>query len=524
MFTSYCYRWGGGFTLAWLLLLRAASAHPHNTSVSLPEGATNHGDPNLLCLPTSWSDFALFFLLNYFAHAATVNPLPGERFRSTVISSVLALFYPYAGMYRGINGIMRCAIRTKDELGRAAIAEALCVVIRSPKWKPKGGQVFPIIDQRKVNSTIDTEETLDAHQGVSSPTKESQMEIPSGSVGPQSILMCVGKPKWFLSESLNPLVDAGMEGSRIVHGLYKLPKGYRLAILPSHATVIPIEQDQAPNGVRISSSYNALKIVIAVGQSISSAIILYRTRGAQIERYGYSAFGLTVIPYAMMSIVNLVGSLLTPEYPTLYLVSSREMDEARACGGLFDGVVGKVVEASAGGEDQKFATFGVEDETGAPSTVRIGSEERTYGFVEAWKADITIPACSAFPSQDSCFREMAGVRAMRCIGIVELLSILPYVTIHALTRFRPANSTLAQRVWSMLWLTVGISNGLVAPVVRAGINSFAQLKSTGSAYPRAMLAMIIIAIVPFVVYSAAAIGGMVTIGLMLKEFGTCTRI
>lgn len=42
---------------------------------------------------------------------------------------------------------------------------------------------------------------------------------------------------------------------------------------------------------------------------------LYRTKGNQIERYGYAAYGLTVTPYALMSILNLAGNLMRPDYP-----------------------------------------------------------------------------------------------------------------------------------------------------------------------------------------------------------------
>ncbi|KAI8247765.1 hypothetical protein K4K53_001448 [Colletotrichum sp. SAR 10_77] len=52
---------------------------------------------------------------------------------------------------------------------------------------------------------------------------------------------------------------------------------------------------------------------------------LYRTRGDQIERYGYAAFGLTVIPYAWMSLINLVGNAICPQYDKIYVVSSRAL-------------------------------------------------------------------------------------------------------------------------------------------------------------------------------------------------------
>jgi hypothetical protein len=46
---------------------------------------------------------------------------------------------------------------------------------------------------------------------------------------------------------------------------------------------------------------------------------LSRTRD-QVQQYGYAAFGLTVVPYALMSIINLLGNLMLPGYPVRILV------------------------------------------------------------------------------------------------------------------------------------------------------------------------------------------------------------
>ncbi|KAH8702792.1 hypothetical protein GQ44DRAFT_778475 [Phaeosphaeriaceae sp. PMI808] len=103
-----------------------------------------------------------------------------------------------------------------------------------------------------------------------------------------------------------------------------------------------------------------VKAVAALAQSAYALYTLYRARGDQINQFGYAAFGLTVAPYAVMSIMNLLGNLCRPEYPSLYMVESSIMDEARQRGGLFDGAVGRIKENEsrtvcgcgfAGGED-----------------------------------------------------------------------------------------------------------------------------------------------------------------------------
>ena len=81
-------------------------------------------------------------------------------------------------------------------------------------------------------------------------------------------------------------------------------------------------------------------------------------KGDQIQRYGYAAFGLTVMPYPIMSVVNLLGTILTPDYSVIYLVSSEAMDEARRReGSRFEGTVGVIGNnrtSNASFEDVKF--------------------------------------------------------------------------------------------------------------------------------------------------------------------------
>jgi hypothetical protein len=97
----------------------------------------------------------------------------------------------------------------------------------------------------------------------------------------------------------------------------------------------------------LSSSYSIPQVIVAIVQMIYASYTLYNTRGDQLNRYGYAAFGFTVIPYVIMSFMNLLGNLLTPDYPTLYLVSSPELEEARSReDARIDGVVGKVSDGS----------------------------------------------------------------------------------------------------------------------------------------------------------------------------------
>jgi len=67
----------------------------------------------------------------------------------------------------------------------------------------------------------------------------------------------------------------------------------------------------------------------SVAQLILSCITIYRARGSQLARYGYAAFGLSVFPYTVMSFVNLVFVGILGEYPSLYIMRTAVLDEAK---------------------------------------------------------------------------------------------------------------------------------------------------------------------------------------------------
>ena len=133
-----------------LLFASSAPAHPLNTTilfptnsmtnVTLPAGATNHGDPGLICTPATWFTVASFILANYFAHAATTQLFPGETLYEKVLAFFTSLLFPASGVFRGLNsiarGIMVVASYRESELRQATVAGALCMVIRTQEWSP----------------------------------------------------------------------------------------------------------------------------------------------------------------------------------------------------------------------------------------------------------------------------------------------------------------------------------------------------------------------------------------------------
>lgn len=100
-----------------------------NITFTLPDGSSNHGNPNLLCIPPSWSDYLLFFFSNYVAHAATVITFPGQGRIETVFVILSALFLPGSGIMRALRAIRARSGFEPDLLRRAARAGALCMVV-----------------------------------------------------------------------------------------------------------------------------------------------------------------------------------------------------------------------------------------------------------------------------------------------------------------------------------------------------------------------------------------------------------
>jgi hypothetical protein len=119
------------------------TAEPNiNMTISVPPGTSDHGDPNLLCTPTKWLDILIFFFANYLAHAATVKALPGECAEDLAFAVLLAIAFPFSGVARGLEAVMRHAslYRHSNDLRTAARAGALCIVVRTESWVPDSSQ------------------------------------------------------------------------------------------------------------------------------------------------------------------------------------------------------------------------------------------------------------------------------------------------------------------------------------------------------------------------------------------------
>ena len=105
-------------------------------------------------------------------------------------------------------------------------------------------------------------------------------------------------------------------------------------------------------------------MLTAVFQTVYASATLDQVRADQIQRYGYAAFGSTVAPYLVMSLVNLASTMLTPDYSTMYLVSSGTMEEAQwRKGSRFEGVVGTIGRNRTSNESFEKVKIDVKDDS-----------------------------------------------------------------------------------------------------------------------------------------------------------------
>ena len=108
-----------------------ASALPrHNFTISVPEGFSDHGKADLICVPTKWYQILTFFAINYVSHAATVKPRPGQTFFHNARDFLYALALPYSGLPRAMETLYRCSWPTEDDLTKGVHAGAFYHVVK----------------------------------------------------------------------------------------------------------------------------------------------------------------------------------------------------------------------------------------------------------------------------------------------------------------------------------------------------------------------------------------------------------
>lgn len=458
-----------------------------SSSFNLPEGSTNHGNPNLFCVPPSWSDLAIFFGTNYLAHAATLIPRPGQTLSETLIDTANALFIPGSGMIRAIRLLVYDIDfhRKSPPLTRAAKAGALCMVVEKANLL-------------KAMSELDTEDTSDWFSDRFS-LFDSPVYIPRS----RSILgTCKirNNAKYCLIEvprgvPLKPYLPDDDPSSIALSS----STGFSTARSGSSSSTLP---SRSPK-IEVPGKIDFARILISILQLVWGISTLYNSRGNQIDLYGYAAFGLTVTPYALMSFLNLLASLVLPVHNTMYLVWNKDMKQASGDSyegrraGKFAGMIAEV--------DLKKANRKIRDE--------LGGQRILYDEGGPFKRPVHLGIYYSF---------------------YLIVAVLPLAIVGAFTGFRTGSDLHIQRAWILAWLVIGSASPILISNLSASFNlnqratflqrSIWQMKEfAGLRDPsdQSLGLFVLLVLLPLWI---PAIGGMVVVGRMLQDFGVCTRL
>ncbi|KAF2195652.1 hypothetical protein K469DRAFT_699248 [Zopfia rhizophila CBS 207.26] len=567
-----------------------------NITLALAEGTSDHGNPGLLCIPTRWTDLISFYLFNYVAHAATVLTRPGERSVDFAVTVVGCLLFPVMGLYRGIEAILNGSMFARDDLSKAARSGALCMLIRSPDWRPADGdEIRNSVFRTNYGPYIHSEGRALSYKPLPlGQTRNVKLlkEQNSGYQNDSTHVVTYESP-WSFSKFGRPVYVH----RQIIHGTYSLPSGYSFAIVPPNAKFTSSLDSRSI--IEVASTYNLVKAVVAIAQTSYASLTLFRSRGDQIERYGYAAFGLTVAPYVVMSIMNLLGNLCRPDYASLYMVESTIMDEARERGAVFCGTVSRIEEET--GQSVCSCRYGWAEDIERPEFLTDGDgkmvarfpsmakSHKEYGRIHngpcddecpktsspmesSWsikdvpdKMDYTntkddalllIPSCNPLTLSSQSAEEGITTRyKIRDVSLKKtawyskhhkwavvfedhtyhqshpfrwrfakyflttLISLMPLIINGTLSHFKPGTTPATEsstwKVYTMQWLTFGLSTGLWFVVDQEAKDSSPCRKYYFGPVGRVTL---------YFVSASPAVGGFIVVGQMLWRYGVCTWV
>ena len=559
------------------------------------KGAEDSDDSQLYCEKTAWYDVCWFFFTNYLLHALSVRSLPGENAYSSTVFKLCCLLVPYTGVRRGLSLISRASSLNKNDLQAAARAGALCMVIRKPDWRPEDGQIVAgcQVDSIGDGEGHNPERTGSDEKGESfmmSAIEKSAPGLPCSDDKPTSQIDVIldvrdsfepSPPSGILQKltcmlvrtdrfnnecpSKSPVDHDGIK----IHGTFKLAPGYGLSYVPPNVKIHTRREyqtiegdrisamgtDQVVGRTRIASTHDIPRIWFSLIQTVSGGYSLYKAQGSQINHYGYAAFGLTVVPYMIVSVVNFLGSFLSAEYETMYMVHSATMDEMIRRGGVVDGVVGTL---HGDVEDIRQLSWSSTQDLAGPACTSITftkTEDRMSGcdtggntrhcftvmpyeaplpppkhvFIRWWNKlrqwhGMAVPAVIKSKTQPSGpairipthspIDRLTEPSYQSSLNVFSLLILfltlaLPYVIIAILTGWKANQSTSVQRNFVLAWLISGQTQGYAVSKVERLTEKKTSL--------RGMLFI-------FVFYGANCLCGLTVVAQEMLEFGTCKAV
>ena len=259
----------------------------------------------------------------------------------------------------------------------------------------------------------------------------------------------------------------------------------------------------------LSCNYSFMKILISLVQFFFAISTLYRSKGDQVDRYGYAAFGLTVVPYLSITLLNLLGSLICPQYDSMFLVESetlRKLINSRELE-LTNKEPAHEEPAHEEPTHEEPARGDLVADESAPAIVPrllVSGITATLDESEASAEDQV--------TRTSYYGDMRAFISLTAAMLFFLITSL--AIIGGVSHFKTGGSTLSQRAWAMCWFSFGIVFGLLIFLMRTGAMRAAD---EGDIHQDAKML-----IVTTLLFSPPAIGGLVVVGQMIKSYGICT--
>lgn len=528
------------------------------TFLPLSSALPLHSVTLVSCGVANLKTIALFFLANYVAHAATALPPAGGTFVVSAVMSLISLVYPFIGLARSIV-LALTYLSAKDDVGKAITQGSVVVAARSPDWIPSESHDELVYVRFGKGSGFP--ENTDRYEDLAIFSKALWPEPTFCS----SVERRRAKFHWVDGRSLKlnqSLFD--------IHGETLLPPGYHWTIPGGTILEDLASQTIDREHIRVGRSLSVLKALASVAQVIFSSVTIYQARGTQLEKYGYAAFGLSVFPYTLMSLVNLVASAITGEYPTIYILRTAVLEEAKQRGGKISGDMGTLsATRPTGMESQDDVAMPSSEEAGLDRNsteyppqrkrfiatrlqtrrdqhkvilvARIDSDlnrEFEFELINRYEEDD-----SALVIHISATRNVEGpVHIGDRMGFIHgfpipvplgglpfsfgysvyvAVLIIPHVFIFLLTNFHKGHSTKAERRWMMSWLVfnqlLSVCGVFLAPF-------HAIFSMLGAAGPGELITflMFLCACIGALIYAIPAFGGFVVVGKMLLEYTPCS--
>lgn len=292
-----------------------------------------------------------------------------------------------------------------------------------------------------------------------------------------------------------------------LHGIASPPTGYSLAVPVRRGYTELLIKSHLNDTKRLTVHHRPGVVggILSLIQIGIGTYDVYSAQSSQIPRWGYASYSLSVLPYVIMSVMNLLCAVFVDSYSCAQLLRTPILEESLFHGiagdqsgkTQYDGTIGTVkkefkpnwaqagdvgqdgyiavrmrteTDDTAGGTPQRYLVVettttwrryrliqgGEEEEPADEPAEKIGVRGGVATKASLRPTRFTVSALyhEGPPPQDEVVKTDAITRlemvTLACLFLVAM--IMPHAVTFALTHFHANHSTVAQRAWMMAWL------------------------------------------------------------------------